>query len=1160
MVETYSHLGPRGRIHNIERDVEKERTEVIAKFKASVLGAQSTVALFGWDFKELRLGCSNKERRVVKRRYEERLSAAKVAWEAAKRESKLAFRAAERACEASAPRRLGRAGDEINGRSAGAQKKVALRHLKSSLRAAEKAYIAEVDSAKEEENDGLSRVRQDVCKNWDGSQRRLELVLDNVVSSGHASVERMESINKRLDRAQTLSLGRRGCSEDEIAEIVEDERQLCQDVLTDIRRMQLASSSGKSAPTPRMKKDTKTIQRGKAIADARGKLRILGRYGRDRDTTRGRCRRTFKGRSPRWWSSNSGAKGKGWDSHPSQGPAHSHSPCCDCCYCFCARRVEGSDRGQGQELATPSQLAIAQSYFANAAILTKVERHAPDASSLGFLLLAVSLVCRSLSSLPAMLENKRSRRGTPAQTFSALPSCEAVALETICMSLVLLGALPQGALPLPTGKRLTLESTASDALTAVKAKAEADPEFDALSSNSGANHVEWDEVVHHNWRLGGGGDKDEETEEENDQHVCGDQPMTSPLFHKFGMCRQENDFDWLQPCAEEAHGPYPSSLFYDEDETQSDGYGLCPEQARLHDDEGCSKEVTEGHRGSLSPVPVPVIPQLLGGAEKRKTPLTPSAERRRKSRARMTDEEMRKAREDDTAARRKSRTCVGKGSRARRTPEEVEAENTAKEGARRSMRAKKAVELAQGDDFAKIKMWEVPGRDCKFKHFADDPELSVLLFYANNGSWRDRASRMLVAWLHVCDKLVGELDDAKDARDATGIKLAEKKLNGLCALSRERLEDRASLLQVVHEHIRGDDWSLLEDWKGEQAINGFETAQLEWLVRTGLECGDECKSSREKRRQRPPLVDSWARSLIGLKLKVPGGWWDNWPARHNKTPYDCEIVDVDYEVSEAEVEEENDERYFLIHCKFDDVRYPMEYKHVRKYSRGVEQKGKFDVPLEPYKNVTDESFDKLCIDTLEDLESCNRGGLNTLLGDVKKHRQSIINEMSDILDSHRVEPGKQRELGEKFLKAQGRGTVSWGKAKMHSDADLTSVDAPLLTCASCGFRRPHSSLYSLSDGVNEGCFRVENRDVRSLDWAELDDAQRSEHFERMAKPALRLPINNKGGPDDFKNVETWRAYSRWPDKKPDELTDDTTLPDWGTSNSSWDFVIKVPAR
>ena len=94
MVETYSHLGPRGRIDNIERDVEKERKEVIAKFKASALLAQSSVARLGWEFKELNLGCSNKERRVIERRCEERLSTAKVAWDAAKYESKICMRCA----------------------------------------------------------------------------------------------------------------------------------------------------------------------------------------------------------------------------------------------------------------------------------------------------------------------------------------------------------------------------------------------------------------------------------------------------------------------------------------------------------------------------------------------------------------------------------------------------------------------------------------------------------------------------------------------------------------------------------------------------------------------------------------------------------------------------------------------------------------------------------------------------------------------------------------------------------------------------------------------------------------------------------------------------------------------------------------------------------
>ena len=222
-----------GRINKIEQDVQKERKEIVAKFKASVLLAQTSLVCSGWEFKELRLGCSNKERSIIERRYEERLSTAKVAWEAAQHESKSTFRAA------------------VNSRlaKAKADEKVARKRCKSALKAAEKAYRTEASLAKKEQKDGLSRPRQDVCKNWDGSESRLDRILDNVVSSGHASMHRMESINKRMSRAQTLSLNRHGCSEEGIAEIeMMEEMQLCQGVLTDIRRMQLASSSGKSPP------------------------------------------------------------------------------------------------------------------------------------------------------------------------------------------------------------------------------------------------------------------------------------------------------------------------------------------------------------------------------------------------------------------------------------------------------------------------------------------------------------------------------------------------------------------------------------------------------------------------------------------------------------------------------------------------------------------------------------------------------------------------------------------------------------------------------------------------------------------------------------------------------------------------------------------------
>ena len=509
-VETYSHLSPRGRINNIERDVEKERKEAIAKFKASALHAQSSVAHLGWEFKELTLSCSNKKRSIIKRRCKERLATAKVTWDAAKCKSKSACRAVEKAHEAAVRLAERKQVDgEINSRlaKAKAEEKVARKQCKSALKAAEKAYRTEVGSAKAEQKDGLSEARLDVCKNWDGSESRLERILDNAVSSGHASMQRMESINKRMDSAQTLSLSRRGCSEDEIDEAMEEEMQLCQSVLTDVRRMQLASSSGKAPLVSRSKKDEKTIQRAKAIAEARQKLRILGRYKKDSDTTRARCKRTSKSKG---WSSRSGEPGRGRrrKSYPSQGRTCSRGPCCDCCYCFCTRHLESNDRGQ--MLALSSQVALAQSYFANAAMLTKAEQRMPaDSSSLCFTFLAASLFCGSLSFLPTMLADNE-MKANPTKTFAALPSATSITLESICMGLVFFAALP-----LPSGKSFTLERDApSDVTAAVKAKIEGkevdvndSSKFGAMVSKPDAEHTELEEAASQK-RLLGGGDED----------------------------------------------------------------------------------------------------------------------------------------------------------------------------------------------------------------------------------------------------------------------------------------------------------------------------------------------------------------------------------------------------------------------------------------------------------------------------------------------------------------------------------------------------------------------------------------------------------------------------------------------------------------------------
>jgi len=707
MVETYSHLSPLGRINKIEWDIVKERRDATAEFRASVLLAQSSLARLGWEFKELRLSCSNKERSIIKRRHEERLATAKVTWNAAKHESRSAFRAAENACKEAAGCLAERAQaadyELINSTrlvKTKAEKKSARRRCKSALNAAENAYRTEVGLAEEEQKGALSRPRQDVCNNWDGSKSRLELVLDHITSSGHASMERMESINKRMGRAQTLSLSCHKCSsEDDIAEMMEEERQLCQGALTDIRRMQLASSSGKAPLASRWKKDKKTIQRGKAIAEARQKLRILGRYKKDRDATRGKCRMSSKG-----WSSKSGAKGKGRrrKSYLSQGPTCSHSsPRCDCCYCFCTRRLEGNDRGQ--ELASSSQLALAQSYFANAEILTKLEQHAPDASSLCFLFLAISLICRSLSSLLATLEDNEMKAKPKKTAVAALPSGKFIT----CMGLVFFAALP-----LPFDKSLTLESATSDAVVAAKAKIEGKevdvngPTTDEVAPRSNQSiifvkspdgrlitvpfhplkkisdvkceiehrlgldprdyslciHL-WKKLDRDNLSLSDygicsgstlvanmpiragmvGGDKEQE---EECKHLCKDQPITSPLFHKFGIPYQDKEYDCWQPQAEEAHGPYPSSLFYGDEDNKQSRCGLCPEQACLRDGECYPKEVAAA---------VPVLPMLLGSAgRKQGWPAKDSASSRietskKRKEAEQTTESSREEQRESTA-------------------------------------------------------------------------------------------------------------------------------------------------------------------------------------------------------------------------------------------------------------------------------------------------------------------------------------------------------------------------------------------------------------------------------------------------------------------------------------------------------------------------------
>ena len=347
--------------------------------------------------------------------------------------------------------------------------------------------------------------------------------------------------------------------------------------------------------------------------------------------------------------------------------------------------------------------------------------------------------------------------------------------------------------------------------------------------------------------------------------------------------------------------------------------------------------------------------------------------------------------------------------------------------------ARKSITLDRAGKFDTTKLWEVPGRDFLFNYFQDDPELSVLLWYANNGTWRDREPQMLTACLRLLDKHCSTIDD--NGGDADDADASKQKLRGLIALCRESVEDKVSLLRVVHEHIKERDWKLIKEWQQKERINDSELAALEWLVTKGLDCGDDWKQLREKRKP-APILDSWARSLIGMQLKVPGCWWTGWPKSDSKR-YDCEIVEVDYG--------DEKKRYFwyIASRTMSDLPHGIRWMS-REYARGVKQSSgtTFPLSIEEHPNAIDEKFEKLCTDTLKVLEANSHENV------ISNYREFIIKRMNQIVDSQLITPEKQRELGQKFLKAQGRG-VSWGEEERFNVGRCPSFDLCIVRLPSC---------------------------------------------------------------------------------------------------------------
>ena len=163
-----------------------------------------------------------------------------------------------------------------------------------------------------------------------------------------------------------------------------------------------------------------------------------------------------------------------------------------------------------------------------------------------------------------------------------------------------------------------------------------------------------------------------------------------------------------------------------------------------------------------------------------------------------------------------------KAKRLARSESQVKADKSKQRARMRKLRmGRTAVELARRGKFHKTKCWQEPGKGYSFHKFQQNPETSALLWYGNNGSWRNREIKWLRAFIQVARKIQCEIKESTELREALD------RLNGLYE---KCIKDEVSLCQVVHDHITEKDWITIQDWQVEVKMNDLEMAALEWFA------------------------------------------------------------------------------------------------------------------------------------------------------------------------------------------------------------------------------------------------------------------------------------------------------------------------------------------
>jgi len=289
---------------------------------------------------------------------------------------------------------------------------------------------------------------------------------------------------------------------------------------------------------------------------------------------------------------------------------------------------------------------------------------------------------------------------------------------------------------------------------------------------------------------------------------------------------------------------------------------------------------------------------------------------------------------EETRARQEADALQHSERRANETPEETRARQEADALQHTGAMMKKKDKIKSRWPSDDTTPWMQPGKDYILEFHQENPTTAQHLVYDVGGKWRERESFCAVAYMHVHERL-------EKRNDISSL----DKLVGFCRI---HIEGKKSLLESLKlaipiENIKNE----FDQWKNEdenKRLMNWHEARFEWLATTNVISLEDCKTR----------IVNWFESLKGLKLIVPGYWWNNCKAEDKSKLWRCEIESIDFHDAAK--------RYFKIKCEDDpypDDCYEMSYEGVLKYV-DVDQDGFSSFDLREQVPYFDPEYVAMC--------------------------------------------------------------------------------------------------------------------------------------------------------------------------------------------------------